>query len=138
MNVYLDSSVLLRLVLGERGPLKQWREIELGVASALAEVECQRTLDRLRIRGTLPELALAEHRAVVYNLLDALEVVDISRTVLSRAASPFPTSLGTLDAIHLATAMAYRDMRGVELRFATHDAELAVAARSVGFGVIGV
>jgi predicted nucleic acid-binding protein len=138
MNTYLDSSVLLRLVLGERGRLERWREIEVGVVSALAEVECLRTLDRLRIRGTIPERTLAEHRAVVYDLLEALEVVDISRTVLSRAASPFPTSLGTLDAIHLATAMAYRDMRGVELRFATHDAELAIAARSVGFDVIGV
>ena len=138
MNVYLDSSVLLRLLLGEPKPLRQWREIELGIASALAEVECLRTLDRLRVRGTLPETRLAEHRAVVYDLMEALEVVDISRSVLSRAGSPFPTSLGTLDAIHLATAMAYRDMRGMELRFATHDAELATAARSVGFDVIGV
>jgi predicted nucleic acid-binding protein len=138
MNAYIDSSVLLRLLLGEPKPLRQWRDIELGVASALAEVECLRTLDRLRVRGTLPETALAEHRAAVYDLMEALEMVDIGRTVLSRAASPFPTSLGTLDAIHLATAMAYRDMRGVELGFATHDAELAVAARSVGFAVIGV
>jgi len=138
MNVYLDSSVLLRLLLGEPGPLRQWRKIELGVVSALAEVECLRTLDRIRVRGALPEQKLAETRAAVYDLLEALETVDISRTVLSRAGSPFPTSLGTLDAIHLATAMAYRDMRGMELRFATHDAALATAARSVGFDVIGV
>lgn len=137
MKVYLDSSVLLRMILAEPGRLQSWSEIELGVASALVEVECLRTLDRLRLRGAIQEQELAEHRAIVYDLLEALEVVEISRPVLSRAASPFPTSLGTLDAIHLSTALTYREMRGVELQFATHDAELATAARSVGFTIVG-
>ena len=40
MIAYLDSSVLLRVILGQRNALKEWRSIEQGVASALVEVEC--------------------------------------------------------------------------------------------------
>ena len=47
MIVYVDASVVLRLVLGEPNQLPEWPRIESAVASALAEVECLRTLDRL-------------------------------------------------------------------------------------------
>jgi len=46
-------------------------------------------------------------------------------------------ALKTLDAIHLATAMSWRDRIGQGLPFATHDAQLATAARSMGFEVLG-
>ena len=36
MIVYLDSSVLLRKVLGQPGALKEWGAIRTGVASALS------------------------------------------------------------------------------------------------------
>ena len=49
MIAYVDSSVLLRVVLRQRDALKEWRRLTQGVASALVEVECLRTLDRLRI-----------------------------------------------------------------------------------------
>lgn len=44
MIAYLDSSVLLRVVLEQRGRLKDWRVVREGVVSALTEVECLRTL----------------------------------------------------------------------------------------------
>jgi len=138
MNAYVDSSILLRLVLGEPGRLREWRAIRSYVTSSLAEVECLRTLDRLKLHGAIGADELARCRAAVFELLHAIEVVELSPPVLSRAASPFPTSLGTLDALHLATALAYRELRGVDLVVATHDAQLAQAARAVGFAVIGV
>ena len=48
---YLDSSVILRVVLGEPGRLQDWAGLREGVTSALAEVECLRTIDRLVLRG---------------------------------------------------------------------------------------
>lgn len=45
--------------------------------------------------------------------------------------------LKTLDAIHLATAMWWRDDAHHNLTFATHDAKLAEAARAAGFPVLG-
>ncbi len=66
MIAYLDSSVLLRLVLGQRNALKEWRTIEQGVASAVVEVECLRTLDRLRLAERLGDDQIALRREAVY------------------------------------------------------------------------
>ncbi len=137
MIAYLDASVVLRLVLGEPGRIAEWPSIEQGVASALTEVECLRTLDRMARREALSPDDLAERRGVVYRFLEACDVVDITRPVLRRASEPFPTPLGTLDAIHLATALAWRDATGDVLLFATHDRELAVAAGAMGLHVVG-
>jgi hypothetical protein len=44
-----------------------------------------------------------------------------------------PTIVKTLDAIHLASALAIRERRGIDLLFATHDNQQATAARALGF-----
>lgn len=138
MIAYLDSSVLLRVVLGQRDRLEDWSRIREGVASALVEVECLRTLDRLKLSAGLSDRDLAARREAVYRLLDEVSVVDAGRAILSRASQPFPTPLGTLDAIHLATALAWRESGHPGLVMATHDAALGTAARAMGFDVRGV
>lgn len=137
MIVYLDSSVVLRVVLAEPGRLAQWDAVQTGVTSALSEVECLRTLDRLRLRAVLGDAELAARRRAVLQVLEAVELVQVAPEVLRRAADPFPTPLGTLDAVHLATALAWRETRGVPVVLATHDAELGVAAAACGLDVIG-
>ena len=137
MIAYLDASVALRLVLGEPDKLAEWRRVESAVASALTEVECLRTLDRMGRLGALSEPEVADRCMAVYRLLESVDVVDVGRPILRRASEPFPTPLGTLDAIHLSTAITWRDMRSAELMMATHDKALATAARSVGLAVIG-
>jgi len=134
---YLDASVALRVVLGAPDRLAEWPRIAAAVASALAEVECLRTLDRLSRLGALSPDELAARRTAVYRLFEGVEVVDVGRPVLRRASEPFPTPLGTLDAIHLSTAMAWRDVHDERLTMATHDKALALASRAVGLSVIG-
>ena len=137
MIVYLDSSVLLRILLGQRNALKGWKTIEQGVASALVEVECLRTLDRLRLSAGIADEEIAIRRETVFRLLDSTEIVELTRPVLTRAAQPFPTALGTLDAIHLATALLWKEGRGEDLVMATHNVALAIASRASGFRVVG-
>jgi uncharacterized protein len=137
MIAYVDSSVLLRLVLRQPGALKEWSSVEEGVTSALTQVECLRTLDRLRVVERIPDEALASRREAIFGLLATLAVVDVAGVILDRAAQPPPTALGTLDAIHLATAQLWRERTAVELTMATHDAALATAARSLGMPVVG-
>lgn len=138
MIAYLDSSVLLRVVLGQRDALKEWKQVTQGIASALTEVECLRTLDRLRLIEGHTDEVIAERREAVYRLIEAMEVVEITHPVLSRASQPLPTALGTLDAIHLATAMMWKERMGKDLSMATHDAALAIAAKASGLRVVGV
>src|SRR5262249_38399035 len=77
--VYLDSSVVLRAVLGQPDRLPEWESIDEGIASALLEVECLRTLDRLRIANPkIGDEALAVRRATVFRIVEALQIVDVS------------------------------------------------------------
>ncbi len=136
MKVYVDTSVLLRVVLGESNPLPEWPSINLALTSELTRVEALRTIDRARIELHLADAQVAEQRATVLATLAACHVARVDSVVLERAAEPFPTLLRTLDAVHLATAILCRATHR-ELLFATHDAAQATAARSVGFQVLG-
>jgi predicted nucleic acid-binding protein len=134
---YLDTSALLRLVLRERGSLEELLAAKTLVSSELLAVESLRTLDRLRLQGALSVEDAASRRATVSQWLEAVDLVLVQRPILARASEPFPTPLGTLDALHLATALVWRDRMQQTLVMATHDRDLAVAARSFGIEAIG-
>jgi predicted nucleic acid-binding protein len=134
--VYVDSSVLLRVVLGETGRLRIWPRITAAVSSELITLECLRTIDRARVRLRLADEDVSEQRAAVLEAIEGFALVPIGPPVLERAAAPFPTTLGSLDAVHMASALLVRDDFD-DLSVATHDRELAVAARAEGFRVHG-
>jgi predicted nucleic acid-binding protein len=134
---YVDTSALLRLVLGAPGALEQLRTWEGLVASELLVLETARSLDRLRVQGLLSASEALERRVAADELLEMVDLVLLRPVILSRAAEPFAMPLGTLDAVHLATALVWRDRRNETLAFATHDVTLAAAARSFRFDVIG-
>ena|SRR5450432_3148290 len=136
MKVYIDTSVLLRIVLAEPRPLTEWRSVDIALTSEVTRVEALRTIDRARIEMRLSDRDVAERRSLVLETLEGFHLAHLDPVVLDRAAEPFPTLVRTLDAIHLATALLSRsEHQG--LIFATHDAAQAIAARSVGFRVIG-
>ena len=137
MKLYVDASVLLRIVLGESRALREYRRSSRLISSELIRLECLRTIDRARLRDGLSDESVAERRAGIIESLRSFELLPIDRLVLERAAGHFPTALGTLDALHLASALVSRE-EVPDLVLATHDRELAVAARSVDFRVVGV
>ncbi len=137
MITYLDSSVLLRVALGQPDQLAEWHRITRAITCALTRVECLRTIDRRRLRLRLPDEEVAELHRLSRELLAQVDIIALTPGILLRAAAPSPTSLGTLDAIHLAAANALRERREPELVFATHDTELVLAARAYGFAVVG-
>jgi predicted nucleic acid-binding protein len=137
VNVYLDSSVVLRVVLGEQKRLREWTRITTAVSSELVRVEALRVLDRLRLLGSLGDRELARRRSTMLTLLEGLDLVRINRPLIERASEPFPTLVRTLDALHIASALLASG-RYRALRFATHDEDLAVAAAALGLAVIGV
>jgi len=54
------------------------------------------------------------------------------------SSEPTPMPLGTLDAMHLATALIWRDRVGPLPAIATHDSMLGTAALAFGFDVLGI
>lgn len=137
MTAYVDASVLLRVALEQPNSLSEWREIGRGVASALVATESLRTLDRLRLRAKLHDDEVAMRRATILRIIDSLELVEVDANVLERAAQPMPTELGTLDAIHLASALLCNELTHPRLVVATHDLALGIAARAYGLPVLG-
>ncbi len=137
MTTYLDTSVILRWVLGERDALPHPDASATLVTSRLTSVEALRTLDRLRRSGRLSDGDYAERHGITVRMLARIDRAHLYAAVLRRASEPFPTPLGTLDAIHLATALLVRDSRGVDVTLATHDAQLAAAAHAVGLETSG-
>jgi predicted nucleic acid-binding protein len=137
--VYLDSSALLRLILREPHALDlaELRSCESIVSSEILAIEGARTLDRLRLQGSLTMDEAATRIEALRDWLEAVDLVLLQKPILARASEPFPTPLGTLDAMHLATALVWRDRMGRELTMATHDGGLAIAARAFGIPVLG-
>lgn len=138
MTAYIDTSALLRLVLREAGALDELRSYDSLVSSELIAIESARTIDRLRFQGALTTEEAASRLRDVTEWLEAIDLVLLRPPVLSRASDPLPMPLGTLDALHLATALIWRDRMGPLLIVATHDPALGLAARAFGFDVRGM
>jgi predicted nucleic acid-binding protein len=135
---YIDTSALLRIVLREPGALDDLRSYDALVSSELIAVESPRTIDRLRWQGSLTADEAAARVRTVNDWLEAIDLVLLRPPVLSRASEPMPMPLGTLDALHLATALIWRDRMGPLPTMATHDTALGLAARAFGFDVRGI
>jgi predicted nucleic acid-binding protein len=135
MNVYLDSSVVLGKLQGEPWPTAGWGRWEHVYSSELLRIEVLRTIDRNRLRGAVNDQQVAELMTNAQAVFDTIEWSALTTAILQRAAQSFLTPLGTLDALHLATALRLTEVRGIDLVFLTHDTELALAARSANFAV---
>src|SRR5262249_47563903 len=82
VNAYVDSSIVLRVVLGESGTLPAWRRLRRAIASQIVRIECLRTIDRARIRLGLDDENVAERRAAVLDVLEGVDMVPLDAAVL--------------------------------------------------------
>jgi predicted nucleic acid-binding protein len=137
MNVYVDSSVLMRRLRREAASVRAWGKWDRAYASVLVRVETFRTIDRIRLSGRLDDHGVVEMLSDARAMLESIALVPLSDPILERASQSFLTALGTLGALHLATALRLVESSAMELTFLTHDTELATAARSMNFNVEG-
>lgn len=126
--VYLDSSALVKLVIREPESvalMEFLRERPDRVSSVLALAEVPRALRRARFG------AVARRRA--REVLARVAMVDIDRRILTAAAAIDPATVRTLDAIHLATALALRED---VVALVTYDRRLAMASERADLQVL--
>ena len=136
MNVYLDTSVVLRVLFREPNPIAFWGKWDRAFSSALWRIEALRTVDRLRLMHEITDIEVSDLVRDIQIAHETLAIRPIDERILQRASETFPTIVGTLDAIHLATAIFIRESDKVDFLL-THDSQLGTAARSVGFHVRG-
>ncbi len=138
MIAYIDTSVLLRVVLNQKGSLVEFKKIQEGVSSRLIKTEAMRTLDRLKANRALSEEDYLAALDATYEFLKRLEIIPVTEEILERAGQPLGMALGTLDAIHLFSAVLWKEKRAKKLQLLTHDTYLARGARLLGIDTLGV
>jgi predicted nucleic acid-binding protein len=124
--VYLDTSALGRVLLGEPDAVMIVRALggfEQRVASRLLAVE----LRRLALREGLASSA--------DQLLTGVALLPLDEGLLSAAEALPPPTVGTLDAIHLATALRLAGADRLDAVM-TYDKRLAAGARHHGLAVL--
>jgi hypothetical protein len=133
MIVYLDTSVVLRILLDQPRKLSSWGQWEAAYSSELMGVECRRVIDRMRLEAVFDDEDLAQTIERLIQMERSIRRIRLARSIVHAASQTLPTVVKTLDAFHLASAVAIRDRRRIELFFTTHDNQQATAARSLGF-----
>lgn len=137
MIAYVDSSVLLRVLLNEEGKLKEFEEIKFGISSILIKIECLRTLDRLKVENHFSDDEYIEVRSLLFSAFKKITLIKLTNPVIESACRSWGVAVKSLDAIHLASALQWRLAEAKDLVFLTHDKKLGSVARSNGLVVIG-
>ena len=139
MNVYAESSAVLAWLLGEsdgEDARDQLSAARLVLTSDLTLIECDRVLHRAMALGELSAAEAAERRALVAVAAEHWIVQAMDREVVERARRSFPREpIGTLDAIHLATALITRDLV-TELQLLSLDERIRRSAADLGFEIV--
>jgi hypothetical protein len=127
--IYLDSSVALaQLLAEERVPRAALWQEQL-VASRLLEYEIWTRLHARNLGRSHGDEARA--------LIDRVAIVELAPPVLERVLEPFPVSVRTLDALHLATIDFLR-ARGQAVELASYDDRLLAGAKALGISIFAV
>ena len=137
MIAYLDTSVIVSRLTGQSPSLASWGAWDKGFTSVLTRVEFLRTCERMRLTGQIddPErVSLLRQFDLVWQTAHQIR---LTPAVIERAAGSFPVVLGTLDALHLASALTVTPSLGEPLTFLTHDQQLGRGAESLGLRVEG-
>lgn len=137
MIAVIDSSVLLRKLFGGPESLAEWADITEAYASRILLLEVGRVIDKCRLGGQINDEEVDHLHQEARRAQRSIEILALSDAILKTAAGTMPTVLGSLDAIHLATALELWRHLGEAPTLATHDAQLGRAARASGIRVVG-
>lgn len=121
-GLYLDTSALARVMLGEPDAAVITAALDRfsdHFSSRLLAVE----LRRVALREGLPAVADA--------LLGSVALIPLDDAILVHAETVTPATVGTLDALHLTTALRLANAGAVSTLL-TYDAALAAGARANG------
>ena len=133
MKVYLDSSFVIRQLLGVRPECPFWGKWEKAYASTLMRTECFRAANLLRLNGKIDDAQRARLGTWIEKVVSTVTQVPVTDVILRRAAETFPVSVGTLQGIHLATLLELQAVHGITCSLATDDSQLLQAATAIGF-----
>jgi uncharacterized protein len=125
--IYLDSAAVVKLVHAEpeSAALRVWLDERAGnqwISSVLTEIESFRALARYA-----PEAA-----SRLPAVLDQMNLIDLDQHIRMLARAVTPTTVRSLEAIHLGTALRSRSSL---ISFVTYDRRLLDAAQAAALPI---
>ena len=112
MKIYAESSAVVAWLLGQSGGVDAGGLLVRAdnvIASQLTIAECNRVLVRLHAMGRLDTAQVSERLVLLDGKSARWSLQAIDPDILGRVRQPFPAEpIRTLDAIHLASALAAR------------------------------
>ena len=139
---YFDTSALVKRYISESGSLQVmalFRRHDF-LSSAINNPELLSAFSRRRRSGELSEAHFMTLLGRVQNDRPRWELVDVSSAVLEGAEQLVQGEIAvrTLDAIHVASLITFKNAAGADIPFVTADARQRDAARRVGLDVVWV
>lgn len=138
---YFDTSVLVKRYIKEAGSIATGRLLQRFrfLSSSILPVEAMSALSRRRASGDLAHRDFLAIQSRLRKDRDYWELVEAGEPVLLQAEELVQqTSVRTLDAIHLASAMIFQSESRLTIPFITGDTKQRDAAHVLGFTVIWV
>lgn len=140
-RAYFDTSILVKRYVRERGSLETIRLLRKHtiLSSSILPVEL---LSALRRRRGQSEISEQDYSAILGRVKQDQafwELLELTPSVLARAEEiVLKWNVRTLDAVHLASAIVFRDSIGRSLPFVTSDERQLLVARQCDLKAIRV
>ncbi|MDR4509817.1 MAG: type II toxin-antitoxin system VapC family toxin [Candidatus Brocadiaceae bacterium] len=139
--IYIDTSAYLKIFLKERGSDKVRKLVKENnlLASAILISECFSAFSRRR-QGKEIDVKIFERLVNrVKKDVPYIEIVRLTDDVLRRTEEILlQSSVRTLDAVHIASALLFQETTGIDLTFATADKRQAEFTNDKGLKAVFV
>jgi predicted nucleic acid-binding protein len=142
MVIYIDSSFLLSIILEEENSeisKKIWKDYDYRVSSILLESECLVTLRRFynNNKNNLENNWLVLKEKELYDLLEEVNIRILDENITEYIKLKKELSkCRTLDAIHMATVLEFKDNIEADIKVCTLDERMKKLASNMHFTVL--
>jgi hypothetical protein len=129
---YIDSSAVLDFILEGSTGLDQTWSLEKTFSSDLLAIECRRAILREKMQGTLDDGGILDAFDRFSQVLARTELIALTKPIQQRASEAFPLHTKTLDALHLASALAVKVELEEEVVVFSLDQDMNRCAKVLG------
>ncbi|OGW01552.1 MAG: hypothetical protein A2889_00995 [Nitrospinae bacterium RIFCSPLOWO2_01_FULL_39_10] len=133
--IYIDTSTYLKLFLKEKGSDKARKLVKENslLSSAILTSESFSALSRRRQGKEIDDKMFDRLVNRIKKDLPYIEIIKLTDDVLKTAEEVILRStVRTLDAIHIASALLFQELTGIELTFVTSDKKQEESAKNEG------
>lgn len=139
--IYIDTSTYLKLFLKEKGSDKARKLVKENslLSSAILTSESFSALSRRRQGKEIDDKMFDRLVNRIKKDLPYIEIIKLTDDVLKKAEEVILRStVRTLDAIHMASALLFQELTGIELTFVTSDKKQEESAKNEGLKIVFV